>query len=204
MGLLEDYNVDLDDFEANSFEVPDGVYDYAIGEVAVQDGSKNNPEQPMLYIHYILTNEEGKNYTNREYFWIPADPGSPTDKEKAAMGRLKTRIMSLGFEEDEVNDVSPEELVGLTGTYQLVTSRGFQNVRNVRPDEDGDEPEPEPTPTPKRRAAKPVDKPVSKPKAEPEAEPKVELPEDQPEPSDAAIKAKIEARRAARRAAAGK
>lgn len=227
MGLLDDYNVDLDEFEANSFDVPDGVYDFAIGEVATQEGSKNNPDQPMIYIHYILTSEGDKNYTNREYFWIPIDPTNPTDQEKKAMGRLKSRIMSLGFEEDEANSVGPEDLVGLTGSFQLVSSKGkndvvYQNIRNIRVDDEEEIAPVIQAPKPARRTTtrpaavdKPVSKPASKPRAtrppskpaEPEEpvfeEPPVDLPENQPEQSDADIKAKIEARRAARRAAAG-
>lgn len=204
MGILDDYNVDLDDFDTSTFDVPDGVFDFAVGEVATQDGSKARPDQPMFYIHYILTSEDGKNYTRREYFDIPVDPSHPTDSDKRAMGRLKSRLLSFGFDENEVNGVQSEELVGISGTLQLVTNKGFQNIRNLRVDED-EEPAPAPAPKPvQRRAAKPVDKPVSKPAAEPEPEEAVELPEDKPAESDADIKAKIEARRAARRAAAGR
>lgn len=202
MGILDDYNVDLDDYDTSTFDVPDGVFDFTIGEVATQDGSKNRPDQPMLYIHYILTSEDGKNYTRREYYDIPGDPSSPTDREKRDMGRLKSRIISLGFDEAEVNKVEPDELVGISGTLQLVTTKGFQGIRNLRVDEDS-EPEPTPAPKPVRRA-KPADKPASKPEPKAEPEPEfAELPEEQPAESDADIKARIEARRAARRAAAG-
>jgi len=224
MGILDDYNVDLEEFETSTFDVPDGVYDFAVGEVATQDGSQAHPDQPMIFIHYLLTSEDGKNYTKREYYNIPKDSDNPTDGEKVAMGRFKSRLLSLGFDEDEVNSVEPSDVEGITGTLQLVTTKGknggtYQNVRNLRVDEDGDEPAPVPAPKTTRRAAA-VDKPVSKPaerprrpKPEPEpmdaaddtadADEAAQLPEDKPAESDADIKARIEARRAARRAAAG-
>jgi hypothetical protein len=134
-GILEEYGLDVDAAEEFGFEVPDGEYDFVVGDVFVRVGSKNQPDKSWLIIDYLL-GETGKKHG--ELFGLPEDSSAPTDKEKAALGRYKTRLLSLGFEEGTLNEIGREELVGIAGHFTLLTSKGYQNIRNLTIPDDGE------------------------------------------------------------------
>ena len=71
------------------------------------------------------------------------------DSQQQSLGRLKSRLLDLGFEAAELNDISPEMLEGIAGTLEIKTTNGkgknsatlYQNLRNVKVS--APEPEPE-------------------------------------------------------------
>lgn len=132
-GILEEYGLDLADMEVPSFDINDGEYDWEIGDVFIREGSQKHPDKSWLIIEYLLDN--GKKYG--ELFGLPEDASAPTDGEKSALGRYKGRLLSLGFDESQVNSVGRDELVGIQGHFTLLTARGFQNVRNLTLPDDG-------------------------------------------------------------------
>lgn len=134
-GILEEYGLDVDAAEEFGFDVPDGEYDFVIGDVFVRVGSKNQPDKSWLIIDYLL-GETGKKHG--ELFGLPEDSSAPTEKEKAAIGRYKSRLLSLGFEEGTLNEIGRDELVGITGHFTLLTAKGYQNIRNLAIADDGE------------------------------------------------------------------
>lgn len=169
MGLLDDYEIDMDKIEANSFDVPDNIYEFTLGEIDVYE-TKDNRES--IRFHYDLTDDNDKSFKFTEWFNLPEDSANLTEANKIALGRLKTRILSLGVPEEQAGKVGNEELIGAYGTLQLVSSKGkngktYQNVRNLRVSEDWLNDEPEPAPEPVKAKRVPRAKAAAKPAAAP-------------------------------------
>jgi hypothetical protein len=217
MGLLDDYKVDLDEFEAFSFDVPDDIYEFTVGEAGLVEGTSKNPEALNFVIKYLLENENGKVFNYNEYIRMPDDFNNLTEDDKKKLGRLKTRLLQLGVPDDQLNTVDGDDLVGIYGTFQLSSRKGkngnvYQNLRNMRVEEGG-KPDDEPAPAPivkkpaatrKPRAAKPKVEPVAEPETTEEPETAAEAVDEAGEAveTDDEIKARIAAKRAERTAAA--
>lgn len=142
MALLDDY-VDLDPIEAPSYDVPDNIYEFSLGDARIQEGTKNDPDKVALIFEYKLQDENDKSYTYSEWFFLPADANILTDRDKQSLGYLKLRLISLGVPESEVNEVEAADLIGTYGTLQIKTTvskgRQFQNIRNLRVEENPEE-----------------------------------------------------------------
>lgn len=136
MGLLDDYGIDLDGVEAPNYDVPDDIYEYTIGDVYIQVGTEKHPDKSWICISFLL-GDAGKSKT--EWFQLPEDASDPTPKELEKLGYYKQRLLDIGVDESAVNDVSRDDLVGLTGTLQVLTKGAWQNIKNVKATE-GDEP----------------------------------------------------------------
>lgn len=168
MGLFDDFDIDMDDVEAATgfAKIPDDYYEWEISEALRQNGSKNKPDDTFFIIKYNL-DEAG---TYWEWFTLAVDGDSQHTNAKRSLGYLKERLLALGVPASELNSIEPEDLEGITGTFQLVTTKGkdnkeYQNIRNFKANVD-----------------------------EAEAEEETE----EPEESDAAIKKRVAAKRAAR------
>lgn len=133
-GILAEYGLDLDDVEVPSFEIADGTYPFVIGDVFVREGSQSQPNKSWLIIEYLL-GDEGKKHG--ELFGLPEDASAPTDKEKAALGRYKGRLLALGIPENQINNVGRDELIGIRGEFTLLTKGAYQNIRNFKVEDDG-------------------------------------------------------------------
>lgn len=193
MGLFDDFDVDMDEVKAaGGFDFEDGHYEFEISEALTQNGTKNKPDVTFFIIKYDF-DEAG---TYWEWFTIAVDGDTEHPDAARSQGYLKSRLLDLGFKAAELNDTEPEDLEGIRGSLQLLTTNGkgknkgnkYQNVRNVKvehgdPDE-ADEPEPEPEVKPTRRRAA--------------AAPK----EDDTAAADAAAKKRVAERREAREAEA--
>lgn len=183
MGLFDDFDIDMDEVkESGGFSFDDGWYPFEISEALRQNGTKNDPDDTKFIIKYDL-DEAG---TYWEWFTLAVDGDAAHPKAKSSLGFLKTRLLGLGLKASELNDFEPEDLEGIRGDLELKTTKNkkgeFQNIKNLKLDDEGGEPddEPEPAPAPRRRAAKPKDD------------------EDDTEAQDRAAKARVAARRAAR------
>jgi hypothetical protein len=158
MGLLDDFGIDLDTVEATEggfVDPEEGHYAFTVSGLRIQRPSEGSTSTwEGIIIDYLL--DTGENYS--ELFGLPADADNPTAKEKQALGRYKHRIMTFGFAEEDVNGVGQDDVLELTGEFDLVRSkpnkqhRTFLNVFNLVMDEDA-EPEPEPA-KPAKPAAK--------------------------------------------------
>lgn len=128
-GLLDEYQIDMDSVEAPSFDIEDDTYEFVLGDIYVRKGSKNHPEKSWVNIEY-LCGAEGKTFT--EWFILPEDPHNPTEDEKKKLGWYKVRMLSLGVHEDEINTFDRDDVVGISGVFTLATKNGFQNIKNLR------------------------------------------------------------------------
>lgn len=133
MGLLDEYGIDLDGVEAPSYDVPDDIYSFEVGEVYIQQGTEKLPDKVWIVISYLL-GDSGK--TKNEWFQLPEDASNPTEKELEKLGYYKARLLDLGIDESAVNSVGADELVGIRGTLQVFTRNGWQNIKNVKLDTD--------------------------------------------------------------------
>lgn len=162
-GLLADYGIDADEIPDISYDVPDGVYRFEVGNlVSWEDGDTG---RRALRFEFLLDDEEGTTGQKSEWFGLPEDPDAPTDDEMQTLSRMKSRIKSLGVPADAVGSVGHDDLVGRTGTLQLISVAGkgrnkgktYQNIRNVRPDDEwqdvGVVEQAAPTSKPKAKAA---------------------------------------------------
>lgn len=229
MGLLDDYEIDMDQIETNSFDVPDDIYNFTLGDI---DKYTTSDDRESIRFHYELTNDDEKTYKYAEWFNLPEDSANLTENDKIALSRLKTRIVSLGVPEAQAGSVGNDELVGAFGTLQLTSTKSkkngktYQNVRNLRVDPEwlameDEAPAPAPKPVAKatrtRRAAAPKSQVVAKaPESEEDSETynvdadldaklaKLDSKKSTPaEPESVTdVKARIAAKRAARLAAA--
>ena len=130
MGLLDDYGIDSDTIpDGPNFDVADDIYEFEIGDVHIQNGTSKDPEQVSIVFDYLL-GEEGKRKS--EWFRLPKDASAPTDKELQSLSFYKTRLLSLGVPREEINAVGADDLIGRTGTLQVFTKNGYQNIKNVK------------------------------------------------------------------------
>lgn len=133
-GLLAEYDIDLSNVEAPEYSGPaDDIYEFTLGDVSLVASSKN-PQNKFIVFSYLL-GETGLTY--KEWFGLPLDPASPTDKEIQKLGFYKQRLLSLGVSADDINTVTSDELVGTTGTFELRTTRAkngneYQNIKNFK------------------------------------------------------------------------
>ena len=165
MGLFDDFDIDMDEVEeAGGFSFEDGNYDFEIAEALMQNGTKNKPDTTFFIIKYALNDGEAGTYW--EWFTAAVDGSSEHADAKRSLGYLKSRLMDLGFKASELNDIDGEDLEGITGTLQLLTTSGkgknaankYQNVRNVKVGEaEAEEEAPVKAGPKRRRATKPVE-----------------------------------------------
>lgn len=127
-GLLDGYGINMDEVEAPSFEVPDDIYEFEVSDFYLRQGTDSKPDAEWLIIQFNL-GENGKQKS--EWFQLPSDPANPTDKELEKLGYYKNRLKDLGITEG-FNEVGPDDLIGITGTLQVYTKNGYQNIKNVK------------------------------------------------------------------------
>jgi hypothetical protein len=135
-GLLEEYGIDVTNVEAPEYggNPADDIYEFTLGDVYIQEGSKNHPDKSWVIFKYLI-GDQGKDYS--ELFSLPKDPTNPTDQEANRLGYYKQRLVSLGVAPEDVNSVGREDLVGTRGTFELRTTKGkdgkeYQNIRNFK------------------------------------------------------------------------
>jgi hypothetical protein len=137
MGLLDDYGIDTSEATTPSYDMEDGIYEFTVGDIYVKQGSQKYPDRSWVIIEYLV-GDEGKKQS--ELFELPQDPENMTDRERQKLGYYVARLMDLGVDRDEVNDVDRDDLIGVTGTLQLYSTAGkganagkmFQNIKNVK------------------------------------------------------------------------
>ena len=153
MGLLDDYNVDIDSVdEAAGFkgQPEPGFYAFEVGNVHIQEGSKNNPDQSWLIITYLLEGDDDEAEAEEygELFALPADPDNPTPKEIEKLGWYKRRLRELGIAPEQMGSVDRDDLIGIRGTFKLVGTAGkgankdriYLNIRDMKVGEVSDDP----------------------------------------------------------------
>lgn len=188
MGLFDDYGIDPDAIKESSFDIDDGTYHFEIGEAERQDGTTNNPENTVFYIDYSLFDEDGDPVgSKRAYYTLAEDGDSDTKRVQQSMSFFKADLKRLGI--TDLSNFDGSELIGLKGVLQLKSTPGkganrgntYQNIRNLRLDEEAEE---APAPAATKASAKAAPKQAGKSTTKAEA--------------DAAAKARVQEKRAAR------
>jgi hypothetical protein len=134
-GLIEEFNIDLSNVEAPEYGGPvDDIYEFTLGDVYLQEGSKNHPDKKWLIFKYLL-GDSGQTFS--ELFSLPSNPSAPTEAEMQRLGFYKQRLTSLGVSPENVNTVERDDLVGARGTFELRTTKGrdgkeYQNIKNFK------------------------------------------------------------------------
>lgn len=176
MGLLDDYNVDMEEINEASYgkTLPDDWYEGVVGSIHIQNGSKNNPDASWYIITYLV---EPDNDEYGELFTLPEDPSAPTPQELDKLGFLKRRLKDLGVEDGKFSNIDEDELIGTRVKFELVTTQGkkgtksegktYQNVRNLTVIEGDEEPAAAPVKAaPEKKAAAPRTRKAAAPAAE--------------------------------------
>ena len=173
MGFLDDYDIDLDDFnETGGFDVPDGTYNFTVVRGELKEGTTKDPEARNIVIYFNLENGEGETFTWNWWLTVPADPERPTKREAISMTDWKKWLLGAGFEPKDISSVGPEDIADLTGILRLVTGKPnhegktYQNARDWAFDDAEEEEAPEPP----KKAARPAAAKKAKPAPEPEPE----------------------------------
>ncbi len=172
MGFLDDYDVDLDDFNESGFDVPDGTYAFEVTTGETKVGTQKNDDDVHIVIKFSLESEEGEIHSYNWWLKVPDDPSRPSRRESIAMSDWKKWLLGAGFPPEDIGGVGPEDIEGITGTVQLLTGRpnkegkAYQNPRNWT--FDGVEEEEEEKPKKSAKASKP--RAAAKPKPAPEPE----------------------------------
>ena len=130
MGFLDD--MDLDDIsgEAIDYTIPDGVYPMFVTGSKLIDHSKK-PGIQQWQITYTVSEdvEDWKGSTVSEFFDL--DPELP-DNRKAW---LKRRLVSLGFDDEAIAQMEPDEAIGIDVTVGVknkkVNGTVYTNVKSV-------------------------------------------------------------------------
>lgn len=136
MSIFDTLGVNWDEIEKGGFTTPpDGFYTFEISEADLRRGTKNKPDDLFYVIDFGLAEAGSK----QEWFTV-AENGELTERARKSLGFLKSRLADLGVDD---SDFDPEttDLSGVTGTLELVTRNGYQNIRNVTADEVEDEEE---------------------------------------------------------------
>lgn len=134
--LLEQYGVNEEDIPENVSagrrKIADGVYPYTITDFSKYDNESKNSES--LYIDYDF----GDDGTHREWFTTKADD---EDWVTRGFSDLRKRLAFFG---QSLSDFRPDEVIGRTGTLEIVTAKSgkSQYINEFSVDEEGEE-EPE-------------------------------------------------------------
>lgn len=174
MGFFSELGIDAADVKANQgFKEPkDGLYEFEVSKAEVKHGTQNDPDAIGVIVSYRLDTGEFKS----EYFAMPKDEDDDNGNNIRGLSNFKGRLIDLGFPDDdeELNSVELDDLVGITGSFRLVTKRSkngreYQNINNISVEESEEEPEEKPKKAAQKKApAKkaPAKKKISEPDEE--------------------------------------
>ena len=182
MGFLDDYEVDLDDFNESGFDIPDGTYEFEVVGGELKRGTKADEDAVHIVINFNFVNEDGETHQFNWWLKVPDNPDRPTRRESISMSDWKKWILGAGFPATEVNKIGPDDIEGITGTVRMVTGKpnksgtAYQNPKDWTFDEAEEEEEKPKKAAPKKAAAK-----VAPKKAKPAPEPEEEEEEDDEE-----------------------
>lgn len=136
-GFLEDYDIDLDNFnESGGFDVPDGTYTFELTNSERREGTSSDEDAVHIVLSFTLENEDGESYSWNWWLKVPDDPSHPTRRESISMSDWKKFLLGAGIPKNRINKAGPSDIEGITGTVQLVTTaqrksgKEYQNPKN--------------------------------------------------------------------------
>jgi hypothetical protein len=145
MGIFQ--GLDVASAADDPFSVDDGTYYATVSKCSVEtagNGSKG------LTFEYTIHDAEDEKFNGRktsEWKTIPEpidDRGTLDEKGQQHLSFLKQRLKSLGVPDSEMNEISPEDLLGIEVIITLRTTTSkkdgmeYQNVRSLKLADDFD------------------------------------------------------------------
>lgn len=133
MGLFA--GLDVASAADNPFEVEPGTYRAVVSNVTTGKTQKGD-KFGMLIEYTIQDDNAGASNGNSVSEWkrIPhpedAEPMSEGDKARA-LSFLKQRLMNLGIPEARMNDVTPDDLMGIEVIITVAKNGEYTNVKKV-------------------------------------------------------------------------
>ena len=124
MGFLNDLG--LENVEADPNHIADGTYPaYVFGsEVRLKkDHSKS------WVLTYKIAPEAAKHSGQTQAEWFDLEPKGENAELKKSF--LKKRILSLGVPESKINEVNPDDLIGIKVSLKIIHKNGYQNVGDI-------------------------------------------------------------------------
>lgn len=136
-GIFEALGIDMENevAEASGYaEFEDGFYQFETSLMDTLDGTSNAPDAMKFIIDYDLYDDEGLPLGNKREFFTLFEAGEVTAKAEQSRTFLKRRLVELGLSAN-LNALRLEQGVGIRGTLQLQTAKGWQNIRNLKVDD---------------------------------------------------------------------
>jgi len=123
--------LDVQSASDDPFGVPVGIYEAFVYEV--KTGPTKKGDKVGLSILYKVDGGEHDGKVVSEWKQIPQimDPKNPTADEARSLSFLKQRMLSLGVTEDQINTVSPDDLVGTKVVITLKQNGEYTNISKV-------------------------------------------------------------------------
>lgn len=134
MGFFADLGIDMDnEVEESGFTEPEaGFYAFEISNATVVNGTSKDEDVVKFRVDYALYgDDEVPAGTKSEWWTLFENVDEVTEKAEKSRGYLKGRLRDLGFQ-GSINDLEPEDIIGVTGTIRLVQNGDYTNVRNVK------------------------------------------------------------------------
>lgn len=135
MGLFD--GLDVASAADNPFEVEPGTYHCVV--TGAEARPTQNGDKVGLNLEYTIQDEDspmnGRKIMEWKHIPQPDDPSNPTAKEATAMSFLKQRLSNLGIPETRMNDVEPDDLIGIECVVTVKKNGEYTNVTKVTLDE---------------------------------------------------------------------
>lgn len=134
MGLFGDLDVAS---AVDPLYVPPGTHECYLtkADVKQMNGTDKDgePKFPSLILTFTIADDEGdlNGLTVSEFKSVPPSDKADTPKGKAALGWLKNRLDSLGVPADRMNDLDPNDLVGIHCYVTVKKNGDYTNVQKV-------------------------------------------------------------------------
>jgi hypothetical protein len=133
-------DLDMNKVANDPWSVKDGTYKMITKEVSAGPTNKGD-KMGLTFQWEVLESDDDPNMLGRKYTeWLeipqPADTNNMTEEEARKASRVKSRVMSLGVPEAQVNSVTTGELVGIEAIIRLATTskngNDYQNIRDLK------------------------------------------------------------------------
>jgi hypothetical protein len=117
-------DLDLQQFDDDPWSIPDDTYEATVSNVEV---ARTNAETKLgMTIQYTITSGNASGQLVTEWKRVP-ERNNPQADDNRAGAFLKQRLLSFGIPESRLNEVKPDDLIGLD---VYITTRTGLNKKN--------------------------------------------------------------------------
>lgn len=125
-------DIDFGSVPDDPFAIPDNQYLSYVTKVT--SGPTNAGDKVGITIVYTISDGayEGRQITEWKQIVHPADPANPTQAEMSSLTYLKSRMKDLGIPASRLNDIVPDDLVGIKCVITVKNKGEYRNVTRVQ------------------------------------------------------------------------